>query len=380
MVTMRSLKTAVVAAAGLTVIVASLLSLGLPKSGAYTFAATNAGCEVKEEGRQSIASFVRGKIAGGTERGDSFDRVVRIRTEAGNYGTGYLIGGNFVLTAGHVADNGEPTVFFTDKSYEGKVLQIDSKADIGLVQIVSDAEGAGPSGIRIGNIRKGDTSIVKTLDTNDVRYRRGSESHKEVQLEIYDGGLLPDANAKREIKTLEKARNTLEAEIYGLEKQEYQLLKPYFDPDGKYSPKKVKATPFRWNSDSRNEKSEDYYSYLGKTKNDAFIPGMSGSAIFNQSGELVGVAINTLKLSAVHGGGSDSGRGYISGVPESVMQRTEELSDKRDALTNRIREVESRIYQLENPPTPTTYSTYSGVSPKAIVSFLQDACAAKPIK
>ncbi len=383
---MKSLKGVIVAAAGLTAIVASLLSPSLPPSGAYTFAATNAGCEVREEGRQSIASFARGKIAGGPERGDSFDRVVRIYKDVGKYayiGTGHVIGGNYVLTAGHVAihgiDGGEQYVISGDRKWHSsKVLQVDSKADIGLVKILSDDE-KGPGGIRIGNIRDDDKAIMKTIDTTDGSYEGGSKSHTEVKLARYEykKELLP--GAKQEIKKLEKGLEVLKTDAFQRKEQAYELLKPYYDPEGRWAPKREKANALS-NVVARpdiavREKPKDYNSYVGQTEQDAFIRGMSGSAIFNESGNLVGIAINTLIRAESSGSVSISGRaeGYEK-IPESVRRQADALFEQELALNDTVRGIEEKIRQLKNPADPVT-TTYSAVSPKAIVSFLEKACS-----
>ncbi len=378
---MKNFKNVFAAAASLTTIVASLLSPSLPKSGDYTFAATTTGCEVREEGRQSIASYARGKIVGDAPRDDSSARVVRIYTRTGHnsyqVGTGYEIGGKYILTAGHVdSKEGKPQILFSNKGYEGRFLKVDSKADIGLVEILSDRI-EGSSGIRIGNIGKGDSATIKTLDPKDSRYLNGPESHKGVNLQRYDG-LVPDANAKKQIRELEKALSKLEEERYSLETKEYKILKPYFDPDGKYMPVKEKKSPTRVNNDSAEKQSDDYNSYLGQTEADQLIPGMSGSAMFNNSGELVGVAINLRVTVTSTGVNSASGKAYIPGVPETVMLQADELSGKISALYDQTKEIKSRIDQLQNPIAPSV--TYSGVSPKAIVGFLEEACAVKPVK
>ena len=164
---MNILKKGVVAAAGLTAIVSSLILPILPPSGAYNFTATTTGCEVRPEGRQSVAAALAKRFTPPDERADSFERVVRLSTigeDGYSFGTGYVLGGNFVLTAGHVADKERPRVIDNTGRNTGEVLKVDSTVDLGLVKIVSAAAGKKPSGTRIGTVSTGERVVMKTLD------------------------------------------------------------------------------------------------------------------------------------------------------------------------------------------------------------------------
>ena len=249
------------------------------------------------------------------------------------------------------------------------------ESDIGLIKVIK-AEGKYQSGTRIGDVAKGESAVIKTPDTTDAYYLGGSKSHKEVNLTRYK----QTPELKKEIEKLEKSQSRLKAEVDKLDKQEYELLKPYVDPDGKEIPQKGKGNPLRldfgsvkdWilrpGFSSVKEPEQKDYSYLGQTKNDQFIPGMSGSAMFNQSGELVGVA------TAVQFHGQSSGYGIVQRVyppliPESTIRQAEVLSGKKYMAMDRIREIRKEIFKLKNP------TTNIGVSPKAIVSFLEKACS-----
>ena len=357
---MKLLRNGLIAAAGLAALATSLFSPVVPSSGAYTFTATNNGtsCEVRPEGRQSAYFVLKRNII--RQSNSTYDRVVRIYSDFGA-GTGYLIGSSFVLTASHVVNKGEPTTVLGDgTSYQGRVLQIDPEADLGLVKLLSP-ENKSPPSIKIGDVKKSGNAVVRTLNPKDWHYKDGLKSQMEVKIIRYDGLLLP--GTQQAIAELGKQKEGLEFEIEQLDGQINALIEPYIDKMEKTtSPKATKNTAE--NASKTDRINPNSYSYAGRTESDQFSPGMSGSAIFNQAGELVGVARSVSGYFSL----TITVYGRLPNLPESVLKQVEEIKGRIQTIDDTLSSIKEQTYRLENP------DNYKAVSPQAIVDFLKNAC------
>ena len=268
----------------------------------YTFTSSNDGkCEVRQAGRQTPYSWLRGKLGNYGNSNDSnsndSNRVVRVYEIGGQYvrrGTGYILDDGFVLTANHVADPmNQPVVSDGKDEYTGRVVANDAKRDLSLVSIPVNGE-FGPT--RIGNSPKlGENVTVRTLDVGDYFYKNGPDnSRRDIRLFKYDGRI--SAESQRTIQELEQKKRDLQLQIDELDKRRDALFEPYSPSSEKETLPREPARGFIHHEEQDRKNLlhyKDVLRYRTETDKDNLIPGMSGSGVFNGRGELIGVSVIT---------------------------------------------------------------------------------------
>ena len=341
--------------AGLGLLVLSLFTPMIPTN-TYTFTARNDGkCEVGQDNNSLY------QILGNNGGSDTHYRVVRINgndADGGYAGTGYLSGGNTVLTAQHVAEGEWLAVTLADgHTYSARVLDEDPEADIALLELPSYNNGQF-KGIKIGDVKEGGDTHTKTLSPEDYYYTDGSKSWIEVKQKRYIA-------APKEIKTAEEAKKKVEAEIAELRREEDNLFEPYYTEE-----ERAMLRQFESRESKAPERDSGYdrsmYAYVGwEGSSPVWRPGMSGSGVFNEGGELVGI------ISKYAGSTASVAMGgyYIPrNAPPYVIEKFNSILDERSTLYDELTTIKNRILDFKEPDTDWA------VSPSAILDFLKSYC------
>ncbi len=351
---------------------ASLFSPIVPAGGAYTFSASEGGrgCVVTQESRQTPYSWIRKRIDGYDKSENAGQRVVRIYEDNWSrtrFGTSYVLDDGFVLTANHVTADMK-TFFVTDEKryYRGRVLASDPTMDLSLVGVKIDGQ-FGPT--RIGSDPKPNEIVtMRTLNPNDSRYVNGSKSRMDLPEVKYDWKISPES--QNSIRELQKRKGVLQSQLDEFGRRIDALYEPYLTHSRiTDSEKKDLPTEHAINFSPPGTKkldSKNMLHYMPKTDRDQFIPGMSGSGVFNKRGELVGVAV--INQVSGYASGTMHAFGVPESMPEDVIAQIRQIYEEEGIVDGQINEIDSAIYRVENPPTE------GAVSPQAIKSFLKGYC------
>ncbi len=378
-------KTLIGSAVGLGSLVASLFTPMIP-SNAYTFTASNDGrCEVRQEGRQSPYSWLRGKLSNLgngdlsskdlSSKEDLSQRVVGVYNISYkeddrrfiNFGTGYVLDDGLVLTANHVInDMKNPYVSDGMYDYEATVVDRDAEKDLALLKIMDNVKD-NLEPIRIGEKPKPDEHVtIRTLDVKD-RFYQNPDSRRDLNQVRYNVRISPESRML--IQELEGQKTNLQLQINELDKEIDALIKPYLSSTAWSSGEEI---PPRKLGDSLDVVVDDdveggsllYYRH--RTDEDRFVKGMSGSGVFNGKGELVGIGVNTTV--PVRDLSRAQGYAFPEGTPQDVIESIMKINERIDVMIEEITQIELGIYHIKNP------IKYGAVSPLAIISFLQNYC------
>lgn len=350
---------------------AAVMLSPLVPSNTHTFTASENGCSITKDGPKSLISILRQRDTSFDEGQDNIVRILRYEGNTTHFGTGYAVG-NYILTAAHVVDgksDGPVQILFQENERPGTVLASDAKTDVALVGI-NPLILYDPSikSITIGDVAKGGKTHFYTIDPTDEFYFGGSQSQKTVNQTRY----LPSRVNENQIRELETQKKQLQTDLSVLENQVDELLAPYYERyTAMYGPEKQSDAPeighlAASTNTQKTSREETTYHYVGQTEADKVIPGMSGSAMFNDSNQLVGIASGILTPSQA----SASSSFFVStpDMSEGFMQGVEALLDAKKNINDQISTLDDNIYSLMNP------STNAFVSPQAIVEFLQGYC------
>ncbi len=293
--------------------------------------------------------------SGGSDTGDRVVRINGYDNRGGYYyaGTGYLLGGNLVLTAGHVIEGEQLTARLGNGSrYQARVLDKGHEVDIGLLEL-STIRGQF-NDIKIGDVKEGGDTHIKTLNPKDFYYDGGSGSWIDVEQKRH-------ITKTKEIKAAEEAKKKVEAELEELRREEDDLFRPY------YSEKERAMLTESGVPETGSGRNESMYYYYGRPDGSlgpVWQPGMSGSGVFNARGELVGV------VNGYHGEGVAIGGGYYipNNAPPLVIEKFDSILNKRAILHGKLDAIAKVMY--------VSGGAYEdkAVSPSAILDFLKGYC------
>lgn len=369
----------------------------LIQSDTHTFTVSGDGqnCSIAKDGQRSLASIVLDSMRGSASE-EGHENVVRLSRFSDErdefyFGTGYRVG-PVALTAAHVAQDNHGLERFIARSqgeiYSAVVLGADPEADIALVGM-NGFPNNGPGSIKIGDVRNGDPVTVKTLDTKDWAHANGSASHRTLNWVRY----APDSQvqaAEKQIVALEREMEQLQAKLVRLDRERAALSAPYYPKAGSVALATISDGSTTTDPNSQHtainpEPRGDRYFYTGKEESDWMAHGVSGSALFNRSNQMAGIAVTLRKveeglegvetrevrrdLEALRNRYVGVAVGINPGTPETVVEQLDALFEQRSIVVGLISDLEAKIFRLTIPP-----QTDGAVSPQAIVSFLKGYC------
>ncbi len=341
---------------------ATLLSPVIP-SNTHTFTASGQGCSIAKDEPKSLVSILRQRDTS-FEGQDNVVRILRYDGDTTHFGTGYAVG-NYILTAAHVVDgksDGPVQILFQENNRPGTVLASNAVTDVALVGLINPLILYDPSikSVKIGDIAKGDKATVKTLDPRDVEYYGGSESHRTLNQTRYQGVAVPED----QIREMRSRQQQLAAQSAQIQNEIDALLAPYYGQrkadTTTAAPRFLKIPPL----------SDSYYYFRGETEADKMVGGVSGSPLF-KGNKLVGIASgNTIR------GHPGSMTTYVNAfspmIPKEILEAEDALDNAKNVIDDRIGELDSEIFDLQNPELDRF------ASPHSIIELLQGACKSTP--